>query len=271
MYIGSILSVAGGTAFLVYLGIMGYMYVCQRSMVFPGADVDVVARSWITRTPEARTWTVTMHDGVVLEGALLDRGNNSPVLLYWSGNAEDALSFFPEAARHIPEISLASLNYRGFGESQGEPTQDALKQDALAVFDALIKAVGNRPVIVFGRSLGTAIAAHVAARRPVHQIIMLTPFDSITAVGQSQYPWLPVRFLLRHGFDVLPDARNVHASTLFLLAGDDTITPLPRAYALQAVWSAPSSLVVLEHAGHNDVIDHAGYWPAIVEFLSGSP
>ena len=150
------------------------------------------------------------------------------------------------------------------------PRKDALKHDALAIFDALRQTAGDRPVIVFGRSLGTALAAYTAARRSVQLVIILTPFDSIAAVGQGHYPWLPVRLLLQHDFDVCADARRIHATTLFLIAEEDRTTPPPRAHSIMQEWAAPKTSVVLEGARHNDIIDHPQYWTNIATFLSHS-
>ncbi len=270
MYFSTVLSVVSITGVCLYLGIMGYMYFSQRSMVFPGAEADEDARTWVRNEPDASPWAVTMDDGITLEGAFLDRGPKSAIVLYFSGNAEDAVSFIPEAATHLPHVSVAALNYRGYGKSQGEPTEDALKHDALAIFDALRQTAGDRPVIVFGRSLGTALAAYTAARRSVQLVIILTPFDSIAAVGQGHYPWLPVRLLLQHDFDVCADARRIHATTLFLIAEEDRTTPPPRAHSIMQEWAAPKTSVVLEGARHNDIIDHPQYWTNIATFLSHS-
>ena len=94
--------------------------------------------------------------------------------------------------------SLGRLNDRGYGASEGQAVRAALFADALAVFDTLTRRpdVDASRIVLFGRSLGSAVATYVAAERPVAGVVLVSPFASMVEVGRHHYPWLPVGLLL---------------------------------------------------------------------------
>ena len=276
-------------ACLAYAGYMALMYFMQDSQVFPGRTTDQALVAQLrSYQPDLTDVTVTTPDGAALAGYLLPRtlpvvaapedGATAgaepgpaqvpaPVLLYFQGNAEEAASFFLWAPTELPRFTLAAVNYRGYGASTGRATEDRVKADALEIFDALASRYPGAPIAVMGRSIGTGVAAYVAARRPVSAVVLVTPYDSILAVGQAAHPLLPVGLLLRQPFDVRPDAARVTAPTLFLTASNDTLIPESHATALAAVWAGPKDFRRLA-GGHNSILDNPDYWPFIRDFLT---
>jgi pimeloyl-ACP methyl ester carboxylesterase len=95
------------------------------------------------------------------------------------------------------------MNYRGYGGSDGTPSETALLSDALFVFDYMLATEGIDPahVVLMGRSLGSGVAVHVAAKRKVGGVILVTPFDSLVNVARAHYPIFPVGLMLKHRFD----------------------------------------------------------------------
>src|SRR5262245_62679558 len=89
--------------------------------------------------------------------------------------------------------SLALVNYRGYGESDGNPSETTLFGDALAVFDALASRpeIDRARIVLVGRSLGSGVATYVASERPVAAVVLISPYDSMTAIARRHYPWLP--------------------------------------------------------------------------------
>ncbi|MDQ7832917.1 MAG: alpha/beta fold hydrolase [Desulfovibrionaceae bacterium] len=276
--------------FLAYAGYAALMYALQDSQVFPGRETDpALVAKLRDYHPDFQDVTLTTADGATLSGYLLPRAlpalsarrpaqaasgdtpgppmEPAPVLLYFQGNAEEAASFFLWSPSELPRFTLAAVNYRGYGASTGKATETSVKADALAVYDALTTRFPDTPIAVMGRSIGTGVAAHVAARRPVAAVVLVTPYDSILAVGQAAHPLLPVKLLLRQPFDVLPDAAAVTAPTLFITAGNDTLIPESHAQALAAVWAGPKDFRRLA-GGHNSILDNPDYWPFIRDFLT---
>ena len=100
------------------------------------------------------------------------------------------------------------MNYRGYGHSEGRPSEARLFGDAVRLYDwaASRAGVDARRIVGMGRSLGSGVAIYLATQRTLAGLVLATPFDSITAVAQRHYPFLPVRWLLRHPFDSLSRA-----------------------------------------------------------------
>ena len=244
------------------------LYAGQDSMLFFRRPPDPAAEAHLLRlAPGAVPLRVPTADGQVLAGWLVHRqgaAGQAPALVYFGGNAEEATGFLLDSLE-LP-VTLAAVNYRGYGASTGTPGEAALKADALAVHDAVASLTNGR-VAVMGRSLGAGLAAHVAANRDVAAVVLVTPYDSIRAVAQGHYPFVPVGILLRHPFDALPDAARAKAPALFLVAAHDDIIPPERARALHEAWAGDRRCVVVAGAGHNDLHQFPEYRRELTGFL----
>lgn len=190
------------------------------------------------------------------------------LVIYFGGNSE-------EVSHHVSENGSRFscpqwyVNYRGFGQSDGKPSAEALRADALQIVDHAAQQTGIAisDMCVFGRSLGTHMAAHIAAHRPIKKLVMVTPFDSVLNIARSRYPIFPVRHMLRHQFDTLAEAPQITAPALFLLAERDFVVPHARATNLIANWSSPHTALTIPGTSHNQM-ETPGYWRAIETFLS---
>ncbi|MEA4855931.1 MAG: alpha/beta hydrolase [Solidesulfovibrio sp.] len=257
---------------LAYCGYLVMLYLGQDAMVFPGRAADPAREAEIRRYyPRLEDFTVTAADGTKLSGYYLPRtldGKPAPAVLYFCGNAEEQTGFFLWSPNELRPYGVAGLDYRGYGRSGGKPSEAALKADALAAYDALAEKLGQGGrILVMGRSLGTALAAHVAARRPVAGIILVTPFASLAGVGAESHPFVPVRLLLTAPFDVVPDAGRVTAPALFLVAGADSHVPPRHAERLAAAWGGPKEVRVIDGTGHNNIVDAPEYWKCVKAFV----
>jgi hypothetical protein len=163
------------------------------------------------------------------------------------------------------------INYRGFGLSEGVPSERALLEDAGLVYDyaAARPDVDPSSIVVLGRSLGTYFAAALATTRPVRGAILVTPFDSFAALGARLYPWLPVGLLLNGRYDAAALAPSVKAPALFVLAEHDDVTPVENGAALARAWGGPQRTVELAGARHYGIERRDEFWYAVGEFLSG--
>lgn len=219
---------------------------------------------------------IAATDGAVLRG-WQHPGNSSAdatscqLILYFGGNSEE-ISWHTINNGHRFSRPQWYVNYRGFGRSDGVPSAQALRADALLVFDTAVKKLNitDKDVCVIGRSLGTHMAAHIAANRTVKKLIMITPFDSALNVAKHRYPILPITMILRHHFDTLAEAPHVSAPTLFLLADVDHIVPLRNSKNLITHWPdhAVDTVLSLPDTHHNNIIDSPAYWQAISDFLA---
>jgi uncharacterized protein len=256
-----LLSIAG----VFYGALCLLLYLQQDSVLFyPGPNDRALLAQWKSRTVEIRT------PDARLEGWWADNpASTTPFLiLYFGGNAEDVL-YTASMAERFNVRRMLVVNYRGYGQTQGRPSQTALYADGLAIYDYVVNEVGAKPehIVVMGRSLGSGVASMLAAKRPVRAAILITPFDSIRAVAASHYPIFPVKLLLRHPFDSASFARQTNAPALFIAAAEDRVIPAKHAQALANVWAGEQQLHVLPGVGHNDLELHPDYFRLIDEFL----
>lgn len=258
---------------LAYCAYLTVLYLRQDAMVFPGHRQNPERVLEMRRYyPGLEDMTLTTADGAHLKGYFLERKivtDIAPAVLYFTGNAEDQTAFFLWAPTELRDVTLAGLDYRGYGASDGAPSEKAVKADALAVYDALSDKIGHKtPIVVMGRSLGSGVALHVAANRPVAGLILVTPYDSLASVGQQAHPFVPVNLLMRHPFNALAEAPAVTAPTLFLVAGADTLIAPVHAKRLADAWKAHKDYRIIAGATHATILDKPQYWAAIRDFLS---
>ncbi len=223
--------------------------------------------------PHARAMAVTAADGTTLRGWIVPgTATPGPAVVYFGGNAEE-VSWTLADRRWPREWTLVALNYRGYGDSEGTPAARDLLADALAVFDAVAARddVDAQRIVAFGRSLGSAMAAHVAAHRPVAGAVLVSPYDSLASVGRHHYPWLPVGLLLRHRFDPAADAARSDVPLLAIVADADSIIPVERSRALYEAWAGPRQWVAVAQVDHNMLGATREFWEAIARFLAAVP
>lgn len=246
------------------------IYTFQDRLVFYPRRLVASALAEIRRQyPHAQEIELPTADGERLHGWFLPGASpQAPLIIYFGGNAEE-VSWQLARAADYPGHALLLMNYRGYGASSGRPQQEALCADALQVYDAFARRadIDASRIVLVGRSLGSGVAIHVAARRKVAGVVLLTPYDSLRAVAAHHYPLLPVGMLLRHPFDAMTEIKNVHIPALILAAGHDTVVPKNHARALYEAWRGRKIWHELSSADHNSIDAHPQYVSAIQSFL----
>ena len=242
---------------LGYLALCLLMFLQQRSFIYmPG----------FTRADPAATDFSIQHDGVTLRGWIVNPGRGAPVL-YFGGNAESVEHNRDDFRAWFPDRSVYLLAYRGYGASEGVPRESDLQADALAFFDHVQALHPDEPVAVIGRSLGSGVASHVAAHRPVDRLVLITPFDSMAAVGQAHFRWLPVRWLLRDRFESAKALRGFKGPVLVVRGARDEVIPARNTDRLVAALPRPPQVLDVADAGHNDLSLAPEYGRALSRFL----
>ena len=195
----------------------------------------------------------------------------SPLVLYFGGNAEDVSFMAARASAMAPGAGWLLVDYRGYGASEGKPSERALVSDALAWYDFAKASFPEQEIAVFGRSLGSGVAVQLAAARPVSRVVLVAPYDSLVGVARHHYPFLPVRWLLRHRFDSAGAAPQIRAPLLCLVAERDEVIPVVHSKGLYDAWAGPKRWVELRGAGHNSTDEAPAFREAIKEFLVRPP
>ena len=237
---------------LAYAALCAALFFFQRSLIYfpqprsPGGSASLLTLP----TPAGNVWVSTRPRG----------GSNA--LIYFGGNAEDVSLSLPGFAAAFAEHAIYLLHYRGYGGSAGAPSEAALIEDGLALFDRVRADHPN--IVVVGRSLGSGVALQVASQRSVARLILVTPFDSLEDLAVGQFAWFPVRWLLRDKYQSGQHAPRVTAPTLIIAAEDDEVIPRASTELLQTRFAKGiATLVVLPRTGHNTVEQSPRYWPAL--------
>ncbi len=269
----SVLLVVGAICIALLLGVWLTGCAWQRAMIFyprplaPGRDAELNSRH------DVRPLTVSAADGMVLRGWLVgaaDTPDMRPAVIYFGGNAEE-ISWQADDTAVFAGQALALVCYRGYGKSDGEPGATELLADALAVYDAVAQQPGidARRIALMGRSIGTGLAVHVAAQRPVTGVALVSPYDRFSRVAKDHYPYLPVDLLLCHNIDAEADARQATAPLLAVIGLSDEIIAPARSRALIDAWQGEKRVVELDGCGHNDMERFPRYTAALREFFAG--
>lgn len=257
-------------AVVIYGIVVAIAYVAQTAMLFPTR----FAGGWPNVLPPgAERLSIVAPDGEELVALRLKAavgGGGKPAILGFGGNAWNAASMGALLGRLFPEREVIVPYYRGYPPSGGSPSAAGLLGDALTVHD---RATPPEGVIAVGFSIGAGVAAHLAAERPLAGLILVTPFDSLTALASHHYPWLPVRMLFRHRIETADSLSRARTPTAVITAEHDSIVPRSRS---QPVAEAAAHLVyqtTIADAGHNDLYDRPAFAEAMtaaVEQIGGA-
>lgn len=198
--------------------------------------------------------TLTTADDEQLDAWFIPAYPARGTLLFFHGNAGnnshrlDSLRIFHELG-----LSVLILDYRGYGQSTGKPTEKGTYRDADAAWQYLVEQRGISPerIILFGRSLGASIAADLATRQPAAGVILESAFTSVPDIAAQLYPWLPVRWLSRYRYNTRKKLADIHSPVLIVHSRNDEIIPYANGERLFEAANEPKLFLELR-GGHND-------------------
>jgi fermentation-respiration switch protein FrsA (DUF1100 family) len=259
-----------------YLAVCCYMYFNQSRLMFlPHRDLEFTPTDAGLRYEDVELKT---EDGVALHAWFVpappERAQRAPeplVMLFCHGNAGN-ISHRLETLRLFHELGLASLlfDYRGYGKSQGTASEEGTAADARAAWEHLVRerGVGPERIVLFGRSLGGAVAARLAVERSPAALIVESSFTSAPDIGARSYPFLPVRLLCRLRFSTLDGVAGARCPVLVAHSREDEIVPYDMGRKLFAAAKAPKSFLELV-GDHNRgyLLTGARYAQGLAAFL----
>lgn len=196
---------------------------------------------------------VETSDGVRLSGWWI-RGRGETALLFFQGNAGNAGHRLDRARGLVESLGLdiVLVDYRGYGQSGGRPSERGLYEDGDAVWRAAAaRGFPAERIVVFGESLGAAVAIETALRRPCRALILEAPFLSVPEMARAAYPFLPA-FLVRTRFDNGSKIARLSIPKLIVQAERDQVVPPEQTRRLFDLAAPPKEYVVIPEAGHND-------------------
>jgi hypothetical protein len=232
--------------------LLALMYVFQRALLyFPDATHQLPAQAGL---PQAQEVMLTSDDGEHLFAWFVAPRAGKPMVLYFQGNAEGLKARVNRFTWLTADgTGLLALAYRGYGGSTGKPTEDGLIRDAAAAYDFARARYPAKRIVVFGESLGTAVAVALASEHEIGALILDAPFTSTADVGAAAYPFAPVRWLMKDQFRSDERIAKVTAPVLILHGERDTVVPIASGERLYALIKSPKRLVRFPDGGHENL------------------
>lgn len=250
--------------------VAGYVAICivvwvfqRRIMYFPSTRMPTLPDEEGLRNVTLRT-----NDDLSIHAWVWEPATPAGTVLLFHGNAGhrgDRMDWMQRI--HGMGYRVMVVDYRGYGGSEGSPSEDGLYKDGEAAL-AWIRAHAPGPIFLAGNSVGSGVAVELATRHEIQGLVLTAPMASAARAGQEAYPFLPVRLLLKDRFENLEKIGRVQAPLLMLHGAKDNIIRIAHAEALLAAAQEPKHLVRLTGLGHNDIF-LAGdrYWDPIRAFL----
>lgn len=260
--LAAIAALYGIVCVLLYFGQASIIYHPDRRMLAYPSDIGL----------KYEKITVEAEDDERITGWFIPADNARGVVLFCHGNAGN-ISGRLETIRIVHELRMDLLifDYRGFGQSTGAPSEEGTYLDAMAMWRHLTEERGIAPerIVVFGRSLGGAVAAWLAERAAPAGLVMESAFTSIPEMGAELYPFFPVRLASRFHYDSLARMPRIQCPVLVVHSREDRLVPFHHGSELfQAVRAEKRFLEIV--GSHNDgfLISGIGYLAGLDDFFS---
>jgi fermentation-respiration switch protein FrsA (DUF1100 family) len=259
---------------LSYVGLLVLLKLSENRLVFPVAPGGGGLAQAHAGLHPVRVETTTTDSATLAGWRMGDASDTTaPWLLMFHGNGGDISHGGRQehyAALRALGLNLLTFDYRGYGESTGQPSEAGVYRDADAAYAYLRGTLGVPParVLIFGHSLGSAVAVDLASRVPSRGLILEGALTSVPDVAQRTYFFLPVRLMARNRFASADKVARVSVPKLFLHATADEVIPYEFGKRLFELAPGPKRFVPLA-GGHNDAYaaDSATYFGAVAAFL----
>jgi pimeloyl-ACP methyl ester carboxylesterase len=259
------------TFIILYGGASFYLYLNQDKYIYYPMPLAEETRAQLEHQPGISPLSIKADDSIMLHGWIHHTTGTSKqsVILYFGGNAEEISYRVMEFGR-LSGWTTISLNYRGYGDSQGKPSQKSLFRDALTLYDnvAARSDIDSRRIVIVGYSLGTGVATYLASKRSITAVTLIAPFDSILNITKKDYGYFPVRLLLKHPFESVKYAPSVTCPLLCVIAGNDEVIPAEYSRRLVAAWKGPTQTIEVPGCNHGTILSWPGLLDALNHFLS---
>ncbi len=214
------------------------------------------------------------EDGLALSGWYVPAASERAVVLFLHGNAGNISHRLPslQIFNHLG-LSTLIFDYRGYGKSEGRPDEAGTYRDAQAAWRYLVETRGLDPrrIVFFGRSLGAAVASHLATSRSPRALIIESAFTSVPDLGAKFYPFMPVQWLSRFNYSTRDHLARIDSPLLVIHSRHDEIVPFEHGRLLFEMARPPKQFLELQ-GGHNDAFLVSGrlYVEGLNRFLSGT-
>ncbi|MBL4662296.1 MAG: alpha/beta hydrolase [Flavobacteriaceae bacterium] len=259
------------TAFFLtscYLFITAFMFLLQEKLIFLPTQLPQDYTYNFERPYEE--FFIETADGARLNALRFTTENPKGIILYFHGNAGD-LSRWGEITSYFIQYDYEVLvmDYRTYGKSTGTLSESELYKDASLFYNKALEWFPENQITVYGRSLGTTFAIHVASENNPKQLILEAPFFSLEAVAKKRYWFLPIKPMLKYRFPSSEKIKNVQSLITIFHGTNDGVVPYKNGELLQKIPSNNQCrLVTIPKGTHNDLINHSEYHEEIRKLLN---
>lgn len=251
--------------FLAYSFFAVAVYLFQEKLIFPVTKLD--SSHQFIGVPGLEEKSVKV-DEATLSALHLSQPDARGLIFFLHGNVGNLERWVPDVDFYRREkYDLFMLDYRGYGKSDGHiQSQVQLERDVRMAWESIAANYCDKklPVVIYGRSIGTYLAAKLALEVDSQLLVLVSPYTSLLAMARLKFPWLPAR-LLRYPLATEEIIAQVKAPVLIIHGQDDPLIPVSHARSL-ANKSHRARLVIIDGAVHNDIHEHATY----IETVSGA-
>jgi len=245
-----------GIMLLIYALLMLFLFIFQSRLFFSPRyyrDEERFRDLEEFLTPLA----LPAEDETLLEGILYEPAKvSSKIILYFGGIQQDSVALVEKFATHYPDMNFISYNYRGYGKSEGKPSQSKLFVDAMHIYDDLMIRYEYRPedIILMGYSLGSGIASFLGSQRQVKEIMLIAPYDSIYEVLKKRYPFSGIHWVLHQKFPSVDFIPHINVPVHIYAASDDRVVNIKHARMLKTYVNNLAGFYEYGNVGHNDIL-----------------
>ncbi len=242
-------------AVLCYAVILTWFYVHQDDLLYPADHVGIppVAKGLV----DFELVQITTTDGETLAGWWKAPPVGGGVVLYLHGQLGSlgTQDYIVTRSRDMAAsgMGVLAIDYRGYGGSTGHPSEAGLITDARAAYDFIQRSAPDARVVIFGTSLGTAVAVALAAQVEESGVLLDSPFTSALHIAEMRYPWLPSSILMRDHWESDIRIAQIDAPLLVVHCDADLTVPSATGAALFAQANDPKTMIVLPNCGHIEI------------------
>jgi pimeloyl-ACP methyl ester carboxylesterase len=230
----------------VYVLSLAYLYFYQRDLLFFGGRFQDM------RPDIYQAATINEPDGTHVTVWKIPPVEHAPIVVFFYGNAGTLSDFTDIGERlHAEGYGIVLASYRGYSGNPGLPTENGLMDDARSILKSLPHNQG--PIILWGQSLGSGVAARMASEGRANALILQSPYTAVVDVAARRFPIYPVRWVMADRFDTFALVPKIKMPVLIMHGTQDDVVPFDMGVALSHRFGAEATFVPIPHRGHNDL------------------
>lgn len=242
-----------------YIALLAVLFLFQRRLIYH--PVQTLGLEALENAPNAKLIALTTQDKTAIAAWHIPTENPSlPLIVYFHGNAGHIGERIEKLNHYVRAgFGILAVSYRGFGNSQGFPTETGLYDDAMTTVQNAIEALNIPPnrLLLMGESLGTGVATHTAKAladqgNPVFALVLEAPYTSVANRSQELYPYIPALYMVRDKFLSIDKIKHVKCPLLIFHGESDAVIPVHHGRALLEAALEPKHGIFFPKVGHTD-------------------